>query len=673
MRGNAHRLILLGQPGRVCGITAVSRRTLPRPNDQKRLGRRVSLKRVDQPDPTRLAYHVAMPGRPAVAFILAPFAVAIACLTLSVGAQAPLDRPARQWVESTLKKLSIEQLAGQMVFAPFNATYLSSDSDAYDELVKLIHGSHIGGVIAFGGTEPVPQVMLNNTYGAVVLGQPMELASILNRLQAVSPLPLLATADFEWGVAMRIAGATRFPRAMAFGATGDPQLAYEAGKIVGAESRALGVHVNFAPVADVNNNPRNPVINVRSFGEDPAQAGAMVSSWVKGLQEAGMLATLKHFPGHGDTDVDSHVGLPIVSHGRERLDRVELAPFRAGIGAGAAGVMVAHIEMPAIDAEKQPATFSGAVIGTLLRPGFDGLIYSDSMKMQAITKMASPGDAAVRAVKAGIDVVLDSPDSAAAAAAIAAAAKAGEIPRARVEQSVRRILEAKARLGLHRTRTVSLDTLPTAVGGRQQEAAARLISERSITLLKDERNTVPLPLPASGRLLYLSVLDYPSGWRIAAPSRTAIPELKQRWPNTDAIEISDRTTAAELDLVRAMADNYDAIVAGIFVRASSGSGRLDLAPPVGRLLQDLALRGAGTKQPFVAAFFGNPYTPMFVRDIPAMLMTYDFSDHAERTAVRAIAGEIPVTGKLPVTLPGLYELGHGLVRAARAESRGGLQ
>jgi beta-N-acetylhexosaminidase len=578
--------------------------------------------------------------------------------------QPAVDKAAKQWVDATLKKLTIEQVVGQMIFAPFQSTYLSSDSDAYDELVKLVHETHIGGVIAFGGSEPIPQVMLNNTYGAVVLGQPLELASIHNRLQSISALPLLTSSDFEWGVQMRIAGATKFPRAMAFGAMGDPQLAYEAGKVVGAESRALGVHVDYGPVADVNNNPRNPVINIRSFGEDPAQAGAMVAGWVRGLQEAGMLATLKHFPGHGDTDVDSHLGLPIVTHPRERLDAVELPPFKAGIAAGAAGVMVAHIELPAIDAEKQPATFSPKVIGTLLRPGFDGLIYSDSMKMAAITRMATPGQAAVRAVKAGIDVILDSPDSAAAAAAIVAAVKSGEIPRERVEQSARRILGANARIGLHRTRTVNLDAVPLTVGGRKHDAVARAVSERSITLIKDARNSVPLPTPRTGGVLYLSVLDYPSGWRIAAPSRKMIPELRTRWPNIEAVEISDQTTPSEIDLVRKMADKYDAIVAGVFVRASSGSGRLDLAPHVVRLLQDLSRSSERRNQPFVAAFFGNPYTPMFVPEIPSMMLTYDFSDYAEESAVKALAGEIAINGKLPIALPGLFPLGHGIQRGS---------
>lgn len=597
--------------------------------------------------------------------MLRGFAIA-ACaitLTLTVHAQQPtLDKAGRAWVDATLKKLSLEQIVGQMIFAPFQSTYMSSDSDQYEQLVKLVHEAHIGGVIAFGGSEPIPQVMLNNTYGAVILGQPMELASILNRLQSVSSLPLLTSSDFEWGVQMRIAGATKFPRAMAFGAAGDPQLAYEAGKVVGAESRALGVHVNYGPVADVNNNPRNPVINIRSFGEDPVKAGEMVAGWVRGMQDAGMLATLKHFPGHGDTDVDSHLGLPMVSHPRERLDAVELPPFKAGIAAGAAGVMVAHIELPAIDPEKVPATFSPKVISTLLRPGFDGLIYSDSMKMQAITEMASPGDAAVRAVKAGIDVILDSPDSAAAAAAIVAAVKSGDIPRERVEQSARRILEAKARLGLHRTRTVNLESVPLTVGGRKNDAVARTISERSITLIKDTRNSVPLPTPKSGSVLYLSVLDYPSGWRIAAPSRSVIPALRARWANVEAVEISDRATPSELDLVRAMADNYDAIVAGVFVRASSGSGRLDLAPAVVRLLQDLSRGTERRKQPFVTMFFGNPYTPMFVPEVPAMMLTYDFSDYAEVSAVKALAGEIPINGKLPIALPGMFPIGHGIAR-----------
>ena len=593
----------------------------------------------------------------------------LALLLQPAAAQPALDKVAQQWVAATLKKLTLEQLVGQMIFAPLNSTYLSSDSDQYEALVKLIHESHIGGLIAFGGTEPMPNVMLNNTYGPVILGQPLELASLFNRLQAVSALPLLTTADFEWGVAMRVAGTTKFPRAMAFGAAGDPQLAYEAGKVVGLESRAIGVHVDFGPVADVNNNPRNPVINIRSFGEDPARVGAMVNGWVTGLQDAGMLATLKHFPGHGDTDVDSHLGLPIITHPRSRLDTVELPPFQGGMAAGAAGVMVAHMEMPAIDPEKRPATFSPVIIGDVLRGQmkFDGLIFTDSMKMAAITKMASPGEAAVLAVKAGVDAILDSPDSAAAAAAIVAAVKDGTIPRAQVERSVRRLLESKARLGLHKTRTVNLESATLLTGGRKHEAVAQAVSDRAITLIKDERAMVPLATPRTGSVMYLSVLDYPSGWRIAAPSRTMIPELRARWAATEAFEISDRTTPTELEMVRALAAKFDAVVAGIYVRASSGSGRLDLAPQLEQFLKDIARGTERRKQPFVSVLFGNPYTAMGMPEAPAVMLTYDFSDASERAAIKALAGEMPIGGKLPIALPGLFPIGHGLRRGSAAQ------
>jgi beta-glucosidase-like glycosyl hydrolase len=586
-------------------------------------------------------------------------------------AQAPLDRDAQKWVETTLEKLTTDQMVGQLLMARLAGVYTSSDSDIYDELTRSIQNAHVGGVIAFGGEEPVPQVLLNPTYGPIVLGQPLALASILNRLQSVAPIPLLTAADFEWGVGMRISGATKIPRAMAFGAAGDAQLAFDAGRITAVEGRALGVHVDFAPVADVNNNPRNPVINIRSFGEDPTRVGELASAFARGLEQGGMLATLKHFPGHGDTAVDSHLGLPIIAHPRERLDQTELAPFRSGIAAGAASVMVAHIELPALDKTPTPATFSHAVVTGLLREqlGFDGLIYTDSMNMDAVTKMGSSGENAVRAVLAGVDMVLDSPDTMDAFRGLRAAVDAGQLTQQRLETSVRRILTAKARLGLHRTRAVSLDNAPVVVGTRRHAATARQVSERAVTLLKDDRGTVPLKLPATASVLYLSVLDYPRGWRIAAPSRAFIPALRERWPDLQSIEVSDATTPNELALIRAMAPRFDAIIAGVFVRASSGTNRLDLAAPVVSLLQDLARITARRNQPFVSAFFGNPYVPMSVPELPAMLLTYDFSDLAEESAVRAIAGEIAIGGKLPIALPGLYQVGHGLTRAMASAGR----
>jgi beta-N-acetylhexosaminidase len=587
-------------------------------------------------------------------------------------APPPLDREAQRWVDATLRKLTLDELVGQVLMPRVAGVYASTDSDIYDQLTSLIHHAHIGGVIGFGGEEAVPPVLLNPTYGDITLGQPLALASMLNRLQAVAAIPLLTAADFEWGVGMRIAGATKFPRAMAFGATGDEALAMEAGRVTALEGRALGVHVNFAPVADVNNNPRNPVINIRSYGEDPTRVGAMTSAFARGLQRGGMIATLKHFPGHGDTGVDSHLGLPIVAHERSRLDQIELAPFRAGIAAGAEAVMVAHVEMPTLDKTSGPATFSPQVVTGLLREqlGFHGLIVSDAMNMNAVTMLGTAGENAVKAFKAGIDVILDSRDTMDAFRGLKAAVESGAISRDRLEASVRRILTAKARLGLHRSRAVSLDRLPEVVGTRRHAAIAQEVSDRAITLIKDERGSVPLKLPPTASVLYLSALDYPAQWRIAAPSRTIIPALRERWRDTEAVEVSDATSPNELSLVRAMANRYDAIVAGIYVRTTSGSGRLDLAPPVVRLLQDLARSSATRRQPFVAVFFGSPYVPLSVPELPAMLQTYDFTDAAELSAVKAIAGEIAIGGKLPIALPGMFQVGHGLIRPAIVRSAG---
>ena len=579
-----------------------------------------------------------------------------------------LDRQAQRWVDDTFKKMTLDDKVGQLFMTSIDSMYLASDTERFEALVAKIQELKLGGIIVFGGSERAPSVLLNNTYGTVTLGQPLSAASTLNRLQEASALPLLTAADFETGVAFRMSGATAFPRAMAFGAAGDEQLAFEAARITAQEGRAIGVHLNFAPVADVNNNARNPVINTRSFGEVPASVGALNAAYIRGLKAGGMLSTLKHFPGHGDTDVDSHIGLPVIPHDRARLDAVELPSFQAGIDAGADAVMTAHIQLPALDAaEFSPTTLSRPIVTGLLRDQmkFDGLVVTDAMTMDAISRRMSPGDAAVRAVAAGNDLILQSPDDASAVAAVKAAVTAGTIEMAQLDASVRRILRTKARLGLHRQRLVSLDALATHVGGRANALVAQQASQRGITLLKDDRNQVPLRVPREAAVLYLSVLDYPSGWRIASPSRTVIPELRQRWPSVTSIELSDRSTPSEIDLVRATALRYDAIVVAVFVRASSGSGRMDLAAPITKLLQDLARMTASTPRPFVTMFFGNPYVPMFVPELPAVLLTYDYYDLAEVSAVRALAGEAAITGRLPISLPGFFDVGFGLMREAR--------
>ena len=596
---------------------------------------------------------------------LAPLLIALAgAVLLGRAAAPPLDRDAQRWVDAAMKRLSDDELIGQLIVPRFESTFISADSDEWDRLTALVRDVHAGGVIAFGGSVAVPPVALNAGYDGVTLGQPLELAVTLNRLQALARLPLLTGADFEYGLGMRLEGATRFPRAMPLGAAGDPALAREVGKATAIEARALGIHVNFAPVADVNDNPRNPVINTRSFGEDPARVAALVAAYVEGLQAGGAVAALKHFPGHGNTDVDTHLGLARIPGDRARLDAVELVPFRAGLQAGAGAVMVGHLEVPALDAAPGPATFSAPIVGGLLRDdlAFDGLVYSDSLLMNAVTRLGTPGEIAVRTLQSGIDVVLDPTDPRAAYDGLRQALAAGTLTRARLQASARRVLAAKARLGLHKQRTVAIDKVPEQVGTRVSRDLARRVAEQALTLVKDDGAQVPLPTARDGAILYLSVLDYPSGWRSAAPSRTLIPELRKRWPRVDAVELSDRTAPGELDLVRTMAGRYDAVVVGLFVRASSGSGRMDLAPGVGRLLQDLTRAAATRQQPLVAAAFGSPYVAAALPQIPAMLLTYDFGDEAERSVAGALAGETAVRGTLPIALGEQLPVGHGLSR-----------
>ena len=591
----------------------------------------------------------------------------VALTVLTAAAPSQPDAAAAQWVTSTLDGMTLDQKVGQLIMPSFRSMYLSTDSDTYEEIAALVREQHVGGFLLFGGREPAPDVLLGAGYSRSMLGQPLAAASLMNRVQAISQVPLLNTADFEAGVGFRIRGATTFPRAMAFGAAGDDRLAFEAGRVTALEARALGVHVNFAPVADVNNNPRNPVINTRSFGEDPAVVARLAAAYVRGLTDGGMIATVKHFPGHGDTDVDSHLGLPLIAHPRERLDRIELPPFLAGVQAGAGAVMTSHIELPSLDAtEGRPVTLSRPIVTDLLRDelGFDGLVYTDSMRMRGITELMSPGEAAVGAVTAGHDVVVHSPDDRAAFNGLVQAVERGEVSEARVDVSLRRILEAKATLGLHHTRAVSLDTVPLVVGTRAHRAVAAEVSRRGMTLIKDERDDVPLRLSRGAAVLFLSVLDRPSGWGNGVPSRTFLPELEQRWPNVTAVEVSDRTSPAEIELLRGTVDRYDAVIAAVFVRTASFSGRMDLADGLVDLLRTVSQRSEALKRPFITVFFGNPYVATFLPELPAMLLTYDFYDLAEATAVKAISGEAPITGRLPITLGDQFAVGHGLTRVA---------
>ena len=610
---------------------------------------------------------LAMAAAPAGQAAPAKQAVSAKQARLEKQAAEKRQKEAALWVERTMKKMTLDEKIGQLIFSSINAAYTSTDSDEYEHLRHLVRDIKVGGFHVFGSAEAFPQVLLNPVWGggnASRKGDPYAAVTLLNRLQSESAIPLLTSGDFEGGAAYILNGATRLPRAMAIAATGDEQLAFKAGVVGGTEARAVGVNIDFYPVVDVNNNPRNPIINLRSFGEDPALVSRMAVAYIKGIQSTGALASAKHFPGHGDTAVDTHLGLAIITHPRERLDKVELVPFRAAIDAGVDTVMSTHIILPALDPTPGiPATLSRPILTGLLRDElkFNGLIFTDSMTMDAISKMFPPDKAAAMAVRAGADFVLHSPDDDAAFRGIKAAVTAGEISEAQINASAERILRAKARLGLHVNRETDVAAVAGKFGTRAHAAVAQEINDRALTLIRDERNQVPITAGRDANVLYLSVLDYASGWREAVPSRTLVPELKKRWPNLTSIEITDRTTPSEYELIRALTRRADAVIAGVFVRIASYSGRMDLSAAQIALLDSIAAQ----TRPFVTVCFGNPYTATFLPKLPAVLVAYEFSDFTERAVAKGLAGEIPIGGKLPVSLPGMFPIGHGLARAAK--------
>ncbi len=393
----------------------------------------------------------------------------------------------KKWVDHTLRKLSVEEKVGQLFMVWARVQFFNVDSPEYRQFADQIARYHIG---SFAMSVPVEGLFLNKS-------EPYEAAMLLNELQRQSRLPLLIAADFESGPSNRLRGPTIFPHTMAFGAAGKPEYAEAFGKITAQEARAIGVHWNFFPLADVNSNPSNPIINTRSFGESPEQVGAMVAAYIRGARSNGMLTTAKHFPGHGDTATDSHLGVAQVCGDRAHLDSVELPPFREAIQAGVDAVMVAHVTVPALEPDpNRVATTSPAVVTQLLKQqlGFQGIVITDALDMAGLTRLyaTNPGRAAVEAFKAGNDMLLIPADLDASYRAMLDAVRTGEISKDRLDSSVRKLLEAKATLGLQRARLVDIGAIDRLVGAPAHQALAQQVSDDAITLVRENGRVLPL-------------------------------------------------------------------------------------------------------------------------------------------------------------------------------------
>ncbi len=558
-------------------------------------------------------------------------------LSLAISANAD-DR----WVEKTLRTMTLDEKVGQVLVPVVRAGFRNIESDDFQKLRHNIVDFKVGGYHVVG-TDPAG------------------LAMLINDMQRTAKVPLMITADLEGGTGYVIPYATRFPLAMAIGATGSEELSYRAGKTTATEARAIGINVDFYPVVDVQNNPANPIINIRSFGEDPKKVSSLAASYIRGVQEAGMIATAKHFPGHGDVASDSHLMLPVLEVSRERLNTVELPPFKAAIDAGVGAVMTAHIYLPALDSEKGlPATLSKNVLTGLLREqlGFKGLLFTDAMDMRGVSANFTNEEATIRALEAGADVVLFPVNVEASFNAIKGAVESGRLPMSRLDDAVRRILRTKTRLGLDRYKPASLEGLSTTVGSRESRELAQKIEDSAITLVRDEKNAVPLRLGPDQRLLHINLLDSRMGWREGPVGLTLTAELPRRFAKTTSVQLDDQSNRNEYEMIRQMAGMVDAVVVAAFIRVAAYKGSIDLNPEQIRLLKDLS----AIQKPFVFVLFGSPYLLHHVPELPSYMLTYDTYPGAELAAVKAVAGEIPIAGKLPISLPGLYAVGHGLTR-----------
>jgi beta-N-acetylhexosaminidase len=585
-----------------------------------------------------------------------------------------LTRDREKWAEKTLHKLTVEEKIGQLFMVWCRASFLNADNPEYlqlrDEMVKY----HVG---SFAMTVHVDGPFL-------LRSEPYEAAELLNRLQKDSALPLLFAADFERGVATRLQGTTNFPHAMAFGADGKIEDAEMFGRITAQESRAIGVHWNFFPDADVNSNPANPIINTRSFGEDPRQVGDLVVAYIKGAHEAGMLTTVKHFPGHGDTATDSHLGVASVNVDRAHLDSIELPPFRQAIAAGVDSVMVAHVTVPALDSDpNHVGTISTAVVTDLLEKqmGFKGLIVTDALDMAGLTHLFSNdiGRAAVEAFKAGNDLLLIPADLGASYEAMLKAAKSGEISRQRLDHSVLKILKIKASLGLNEVRTVDLGAIASTVGKPENLAFGQKVADSAITLVRDSGKVLPLKskgttkagLPYTTReethnqvvaVLFSDDMRTESG-------RAFGREFRARIPDARVIYVDPRSAAGMSEDVLKAVDEAQTVVAAVYVIPTAGKvgNSVAMADATGTLLQQLLDRAAD-KTAVVA--MGNPYLASDFPKIENYMCTFSNATVSEVGAIKALFGEIPIRGHLPVTIPNIAQRGAGLERPAQVASGG---
>lgn len=570
----------------------------------------------------------------------------ILVLGAGCGANGPLpahgaaaDRPpASSRVDHLLDSLPLRARVAQLVMPWIPGSAMEADT-TFARTLGWIDSLQLGGVLVSTGT-------------------PTNIAAKLNALQRRSALPLLVSADLEGGSAFRLVGGTAFPTNMGVAAGGREDDAYLMGRVTAIEGRAVGIHLTFAPVADVNNNPANPVINTRSFGADPHLVARFVARAVRGTSDGAMYSTAKHFPGHGDTGVDSHIALPVIAADWPRLDTLELVPFRAAIASGVTAVMSAHVAMPAIIADpRQPATLAPEVLTGLLRDslGFEGLVVTDALDMGALQQGTGPGELSVQAFLAGTDLILQPTDPRAAVDAMVAAVQSGRISEARLDASVRRVLELKERIGLFDAREVALEAVGRIVAQPDHRQAALEVSRRAVVLVRDDAGLVD-SLRAGPRRV--AVVAYGEGANSRAGEVLA-EQLRQAGHTVAVHRAASATLARNLAAVRPVVEGDALVLFAISVRTISGRGTLAVPAALAQFIEATAQR-----RPVVLVSLGSPYILAQSPSVSAYLAAWAANPLTEQAVAEALSGG-PITGRLPIPIPPLAPLGAGLQRAGR--------
>ncbi len=531
-----------------------------------------------------------------------------------------------KWVENTLSQMTLEEKAGQMVFPNVNGVYMSEDSPEYQRLVHLVRDRNVGGLIFFV-SDLCEQVVLTN------------------KMQRLAKIPLLIAADYEHGISMRIEGATPFPNIMALGAIDDEKLTYEMAKVIAIESRAIGVHQNYAPVSDVNNNPANPIINIRSFGESPELVARHSNAFLKGLQDGGMIATSKHFPGHGNTGIDSHLDLPVLKSSLNELEEIELYPFKENIKSGVMSIMVGHLSVPAIEGDSGiPSSLSEKIITDLLKKKleFNGLIVTDALNMHGITKFYSTKEATIQAIKAGHDCILYPDDADETIDAIIEAVKRGDISESRLDESVRKILTAKKWLELNDERFIDIDKIASVVGKNEHLELAKTISRKSITLLKNENDLIPIKETVK-KFAHIVIVDSKNDYDGELFRR----HLHKKIPHIKSAKILINSGEDDYFSALEICKDAEIIVVSVYSKVRSYQGKVGISDKQKNFVKQILKLG----KPVIMIGHGNPYVLADFPEVNVYLNNYSDTKFSELAIIEAIFGEINIEGKSPISIP----------------------